>query len=126
MVRNAVLLAMTVVLAGWSISAIAAGQLKFIIDLPANAEQVTTIYQCEGLDDQFPVTYLNAPPNFLAIVPIDGKDIIMSSTVAASGVRYVSGAYVWWTKGPESKLIDAQAEEDSAPLLTCSEFNEIP
>lgn len=103
-----------------------AAGLQFVIDLPANAEQKVLRYQCEGQDMPFAVTYVNAAPNFLAIVPVEGKELVMAGVVTGSGAKYVAGHNGWQTKGTEAMLTDESAEPDAAPLLTCLEFNEIP
>ena len=80
-------------------------------------------YECsEG--DPFTVTYINAAPNFLALVPIaDEPELqVFASVISASGARYASGQWVWWTKGPEATLYDETLGEDAGPVLTCSEF----
>jgi membrane-bound inhibitor of C-type lysozyme len=80
-------------------------------------------YECsEG--DPFTVTYINAAPNFLALVPIaDEPELqVFASVISASGARYASGQWVWWTKGAEATLYDETLGEDAGPVLTCSEF----
>src|SRR5690606_12444889 len=62
-------------------------------------------YGCaEG--EPFDVSYINAAPNFLALVPIgDEPDLrVFTAVIAASGVRYASGQWVWWTKGADASL----------------------
>jgi hypothetical protein len=37
---------------------------------------------------------------------LDGKTLVFANVIAASGARYASGQYVWWTKGPTGFLTD--------------------
>lgn len=90
-----------------------------------NAERRLINYTCEEADG-FSVEYINAVPNFLALVPIEGETLIFTAVLSASGARYVAGQYEWWTEGPEGTLRDLTQEEDAPPLATCSELSNIP
>lgn len=83
-------------------------------------------YTCESHEGRVEVDYLNAAPNFLALVPIDDETVIFANILSGSGARYVAGKYQWWTKGPEAQLIDLTADEDAPPLLDCIEANDTP
>jgi membrane-bound inhibitor of C-type lysozyme len=74
------------------------------------------------------VVYLNAAPNFLAIVPLadEPEPMVMAAVISGSGARYAAGKWVWWTKGAEAALYDATMPEDAEPVLTCTEVNDIP
>jgi membrane-bound inhibitor of C-type lysozyme len=87
--------------------------------LGGNTEIKTVQYTCKNHD---PVTmqYVNAEPNFLAVLPLDGKSLIFVSVLAASGTKYVSGQYQLFSKGPEITLQDATEGLDAAPLLQCT------
>lgn len=74
-----------------------------------SVESVT--YSC-GDGEAFSVQYVNAGANALAIFPIDGEDRIFVNVVSASGARYASGAYVWWTKG-DTATLENEMEEGS-------------
>ena len=90
-------------------------------------ERREILYDCsEG--EPFSVTYINAAPNFLALVPIaDEPELhVFASTVAASGVRYASGQWLWSTKGADATLHDITLGEDAPPVLTCAEMNNTP
>lgn len=90
-------------------------------------ERRQILYDCSD-GEPFDVTYINAAPNFLALVPIaDEPELhIFASVVSASGARYASGQWIWWTKGPDASLYDATLGEDAEPVLTCSEMNNTP
>jgi Predicted periplasmic protein len=90
-----------------------------------DAEKRVIRYECEGLEP-FSVEYINAAPNFLALVPVDGETLIFSSVLSASGARYASGHWEWWTSGPEASLHDLTQGPDAEPVATCLEFTETP
>lgn len=66
-------------------------------------------YACDEAGS-FAVQYVNAGANALALLPIDGEERIFVNVVAASGAKYVSGAYVWWTKGDTATLENEMTE----------------
>lgn len=78
--------------------------------------QLRVIYRCAG-DVRLPVRYLNTDAGSLAYLPVAGKKLLFVSVEAASGVKYVSGSYVWWTKGNEGFLSDDTQDEGSESLL---------
>lgn len=96
-----------------------------------DAEKKAVTYGCES-HAPLTVTYINAPPNFLAIVPITDdetsqtSDMIFVSVLTGSGARYEAGPYVWWNKGTEAYLYDVTEGADAAPLLSCAENIETP
>lgn len=100
--------------------------LQIVIELSGDAERNVIKYQCENAEELLEVEYLNAEPNYLAILTKDGKKLIFASALSASGVRYVSGQYEWWTKGPDASFYDRTEGPDAAPQLTCTEFNNTP
>lgn len=109
----------------WPASVFAAG-LSFVLELPGDAEQTIARYECSGESELRTVTYVNAAPNFLAIMDIEGETHIMASVIAGSGVRYVSGQYVWHTKGPEATLGNELDGPDADPLTTCLQATSTP
>ena len=72
-------------------------------------------YSCDD-GDSFSVQYVNAGANALAIFPIDGEDRIFVNVVSASGAKYASGQYVWWTKGDSATL---ENEMEDTSTKTC-------
>jgi membrane-bound inhibitor of C-type lysozyme len=65
------------------------------------------------------VTYWNASNGqSFALVPIKGQPMLFVNTLAASGVRYQAGSFVWWTKGPRADLYDTTAGENAPPILS--------
>ncbi|WP_395821504.1 MliC family protein [Devosia sp.] len=105
----------------------AQAQTSFMLGLSidGDAERKLVRYDCEGAES-FDVEYINAAPNFLAFVPVDGQTYPMSAVIAGSGTRYAAATYVWWSKGTEAALYDATAGEDAAPILSCTEHIQTP
>jgi membrane-bound inhibitor of C-type lysozyme len=101
------------------------------LSLGGTAEKKSVIYDCES-HAPLTVTYINAAPNFLAIVPITDDetgltdDMVFVSVLTASGARYEAGSFVWWNKGTGATLHDQREGLDAAPLLECTERIETP
>jgi len=101
--------------------------LQFVLTLPPGAERQVVTYNCEGGETSVSVEYLNAAPNFLAILPVENETMVFASVQSGSGVRYVASHYEWRTRGAEAGLYDLMsADPDAPPLLTCLEANDIP
>lgn len=103
----------------------AAADLTLTLSSTSDIERTVAIYQCDN-GEGFRVQYINAAPNFLALVPVEGEMHVFVTTVAASGARYVSGPYEWWTKGDDATLKDLQTAEDAPPLATCLAASNTP
>ena len=105
--------------------ALADAGLTLALPLGADAEIKTVQYTCQNHD---PVTmqYINAAPNYLAILPLDGQQLVFASALAASGTKYVSGQYELFNKGPDITLQDVTEGLDAAPVLQCAEDNLAP
>jgi membrane-bound inhibitor of C-type lysozyme len=107
--------------------ALAAGSsVQILLDLTGNAERTIVSYNCETMEERLDVEYVNAHPNFIAILRVEGETRIFVTTISGSGARYVSGEYVWWTSGPDATLSSQMSAEDASPLLSCFEASEIP
>ncbi|UYO00829.1 MAG: MliC family protein [Devosia sp.] len=105
--------------------ATATASLTITLDSAGDVERNIVTYQCE--DGQvLAVQYINAAPNFLAILPVDGENHIFATTISASGARYVSGPYEWWSHQGEGTLRDLMQDEDAAPLASCVGANNTP
>jgi len=85
------------------------------------------IYEC-GSETPLAVTYLNAAPNFMAVLtpPDQTEALVFASVLSGSGARYAAGQWVWWTDGLEASLFDQTLGEDAEPVLTCSEVINTP
>lgn len=99
--------------------------VQIVLELSGNAERTVTSYECEGTEP-IQVEYVNAAPVFLAFVPVGGEKLIFVNVLAASGARYASGQYVWWTKGGSADLYDITAGEDAPAIQSCLEVTETP
>jgi membrane-bound inhibitor of C-type lysozyme len=89
-------------------------------------DRKTVSYGCKGREQPLVVRYINAAPNFLALVPVEDGTLLFTTVLAASGAKYASGKYIWWSKGPEASLYDLTQGDNTKPILTCSEVSEIP
>lgn len=121
--------ALALLLAATAVIPVAAVETSIEIELGTTGdfERREILYDCsEG--EPFDVTYINAAPNFLALVPIaDEPELhVFTSVISASGARYASGQWIWWTKGVDASLYDLTLGEDAEPVLTCTEFVNTP
>ena len=116
-------LAATALLSGPVLAAETAAQVELAIG--GGAEIRTVTYDCEGIPS-FDVQYINAAPNFLAVIPVQEQTYIFTTVLSASGARYVAGNFVWWTKGPNADWYDLTQGEDAPPVFSCAEHNQTP
>ncbi len=103
----------------------ATAHLQIVLDLPPGAAQRTVAYRCEDADP-LSVTYIDAAPNFLAIVPHEGNDLIFVGIPGKTGAQYVSGSLVWTADADKGQLTDLVAGADTKPLLDCTQANDTP
>lgn len=101
--------------------------LQIELGTQGDFERRAISYECND-GSTVPATYINAAPNFLAILPVvdEPEPLVFTSVVTASGVRYVSGIWEWSTKGVDATLHDVTLGQDAEPVLTCSEVNNTP
>jgi len=105
------------------VSAQSSIQITLATDAPGEKRVVD--YECEGIEP-LTVEYINAAPNFLAIVPVNDETLIFSAVISGSGARYTASNWEWWTSGPEASLYDLTQGEDADPIATCLEINMTP
>ena len=109
--------------------AASAAQTSLQIELNSarDFERRVMTYDC-ATETPITVTYINAAPNFLALVPVadELEELVFASVISASGVRYVSGKWAWWTRGADASLYDTTLGEDAAAVLKCSEVINTP
>ena len=96
---------------------------QVVLSLTGDFQRTTHQYQCEGLEP-FAVDFINAEPNFLAIVPIGPRKLVFVNVLSGSGAKYVAGQYEFWTKGTDATLTDLQADPQTP--VTCTEATETP
>ena len=81
-----------------------------------------TRYSCDrGVE--VPAVYVNDPDQSIAVLQIEGRQILLYAEPAASGVRYGwpsdGSNFVWWTKGTEAMLYWRDgAVGTETPILT--------
>ncbi|WP_163025862.1 MliC family protein [Chachezhania antarctica] len=90
--------------------------LSLELDLGADSSVTSVAYKCDTLGD-VQVQYINADANSLALIPIDGEQLIFVNVISGSGARYVSGVYEWWSKGDGARLTN-QTDEANAQDCT--------
>jgi membrane-bound inhibitor of C-type lysozyme len=95
------------------------------LGVTGDAEIKTVKYDCEH-HDPITVQYLNAAPNFLALVPVKEGTLAFVNVISGSGAKYVASKYTWWTKGNDATLADVTEGLDAAPVLTCTEEVDTP
>ncbi len=103
----------------------ASATLTITLESTGDIERNIASYQCDN-ETTLVVQYINAAPNFLAILPVDGVNHVFATTVSASGARYISGPYEWWSHRGEATLRDLMQDEDAAPLATCTSASNTP
>jgi membrane-bound inhibitor of C-type lysozyme len=100
--------------------------LVITLNTTGDFERKTVGYGCTGIQASLSVDYLNAAPNYLAMIPLDGSVLLFNTVLAGSGAKYVSGKYVWWTQGTDGNLYDLTEGPNAKPVLTCAEVNNTP
>ena len=95
---------------------------QVVLALQGSFERNIVEYQCEGLEP-FKVDFINAKPNFIAIVPVGPDKLVFVDVRAASGASVLAGQYEFWTKGSEATLTDLMAEPQS---VSCTEATNTP
>ena len=83
-----------------------------------------TNYTCDrGVE--IPVVYVNDAATSLAVLVVEGRQIMLYSEPSASGVRYGwpsdGSNYVWWSKGSEATLLwrDSATNSETALISAC-------
>ncbi len=84
-------------------------------------ERMQADYNC-GAAGKLAVTYVNADPNFIALValPKQPQPLVFTSVISGSGTRYAAGKYIWWTKGNSASLYDTTLGDNAPPTMTCN------
>ncbi|WP_173933668.1 MliC family protein [Chelativorans sp. Marseille-P2723] len=84
-------------------------------------EEIHIGYDCGG--KPLDVAYINAGPVSLAVLVYEDEPMVAANVIAASGARYASGRFIWWTKGGDAFLYDVTHGEDAAPIMECRRKN---
>ncbi|WP_341864172.1 MliC family protein [Gymnodinialimonas sp. 57CJ19] len=104
-----------IVATGPATGALADTSLSINIELE-DALVTTTSYQC-GSEGALTIHYITTNDDILALVPVDDDPRVFAGVVSASGSRYVSGQFEWWSHGAEGTLRNVISEET---LLDCT------
>jgi membrane-bound inhibitor of C-type lysozyme len=81
---------------------------------------IDAVYRCPG-GRNFKVTYWNASNGqSFALFPVQGRPMLLVSTMSADGVRYQSGFVTWWSKGRGGDLYDARVDPNRPVLRGCT------
>lgn len=92
-------------------SAPALAEVSLTLPIDAESGVISASYTC-GEGQPFVVQYINTADNQLALIPVDGTERIFVNVVSASGARYVSAQYEWWSKGDDATLRNVIEDED--------------
>ncbi|WP_417309949.1 MliC family protein [Devosia sp.] len=95
---------------------------QVVLSLEGAFERNIVEYDCE-LIGTIKVDFINAAPNFLAILPIGPRKMVFANVMSGSGAKYVAGQFEFWTKGTEATLTDLQA---TPPSVNCTERVDTP
>ena len=101
-------------------------QSNLTLNLGGDVEQRTLQYDCGEPFGRISVSYIDAAPNFLALVPYEGSTLIFAAVTTGSDTRYAAGNYEWATKGTDATFTDLTVPKDTPPMATCSELSLTP
>lgn len=97
---------------------------QVVLQFSGNFERKVIEYRCEKLEQPLTIQFVTAEPNYLAIFPLGDQKLVLTSVVAASGVRYVGGPIEFWVNGQEATLTDTTMQADGT--TTCTEASDTP
>ncbi|MBB6189127.1 MliC family protein [Rhodanobacter sp. MP7CTX1] len=80
---------------------------------------IVATYRCVG-GQSFRVTYWNATNGqSFALLPVQGRPMLLVNGMSADGVRYQAGFVTWWSKGRGGDLYDTRVSADKPVLRGC-------
>lgn len=97
---------------------------QVVLQFTGNFERKVVEYRCEKIDQPITVQFITAEPNYLALFPMGEQKLVLTSVIAASGVKYVGGPIEFWVKGQEATLTDTTMQSDGT--TTCTEASDTP
>ena len=87
-------------------------------EIPAGQRQLVNYVCADGA--KLTVKYYNVKNGqSFAVLPIEGKTMLLTNVVSGSGAKYAAEQYSWWTKGPEGTLRNENS--DKTLLDDCKE-----
>ncbi|WP_375633929.1 MULTISPECIES: MliC family protein [unclassified Bartonella] len=105
-----------------SINALAS---SLVIEVPNDPEPTTETvsYQCDmgTSKEHVEATYHNAGNIALVDLKWNGKRIVGSNVIAASGGKYVGGQYIWWITKNEAIFYDLINDPKEEKPIHCVE-----
>ncbi|WP_375662027.1 MULTISPECIES: MliC family protein [unclassified Bartonella] len=105
-----------------SINALAS---SLVIEVPNDPEPTTETvsYQCDmgTSKEHVEATYHNAGNIALVDLKWNGKRIVGSNVIAASGGKYVGGQYIWWITKNEAIFYDLINDPKEEKPILCVE-----
>ncbi|WP_375622083.1 MULTISPECIES: MliC family protein [unclassified Bartonella] len=105
-----------------SINALAS---SLVIEVPDDPEPTTETvsYQCDmGTSKEYvEATYYNAGNIALVDLKWNGKRIVGSNVISASGGKYVGGQYIWWITKNEAIFYDLINDPKEEKPIHCVE-----
>ncbi|WP_144751755.1 MULTISPECIES: MliC family protein [Bartonella] len=105
-----------------SINALAGSLVIEVPDDPAPTTEIVS-YKCDMGKDKESVEAIYYTAGNIALVDFKwkGKRIVGSNVIAASGAKYVSGQYVWWTAKNEALFYDLINDPKEENPIRCVE-----
>ncbi len=95
-------------------TAASAAELVIPLSGPATISRREVRFRCDvqgpqlGLPDgPFTVTYINGGGNSLAVLPLNGRSLVMANVISADGARYAAGRFIWWDVGGKGATFSA-------------------
>lgn len=94
-----------------------AGEMTIPLADGVEVEKIEAVYDCG--DRTIAVTYINAGAISLAVLDIDGEQVVAANIISASGARYAGAHYIWWSKGGEASLYDLMQGGEDTSIASC-------
>lgn len=94
-----------------------------ILNFSGNFERTLVQYDCSQ-PEPLTVEYINAAPNYLAILGVGGQKLVFVTVLSGSGAKYAAGEYEWWSQGGDATLTNLTTPD--ADPITCTEISETP
>lgn len=111
-------LKLMMVTSGLLLSSVAAYAKDMTIRLPADTQVSRKVvpFRCDAGAERiglprggFEVEYINAGPNSLAVLPMNGNRLIFAGVQSGSGARYTAGDYTWWEAAGRRTFIRSES-----------------
>lgn len=95
-----------------ALAATGSAQITIPVQDAETVEQRTVRYACG--ERRISADYINAGSVALALLHAEsGETTVLANVTAASGAKYMGGAYTFWTKGEAATLYDLRNGENT-------------